>query len=85
MAKFCRVLDSTKARFGVLFSSEGVSGSSRTTHAAREQLKVFQDRGIVIVVIDRAMLLEVISGRNLVSLLRKRYEDIRLDIQLSPN
>jgi glutaconate CoA-transferase subunit B len=27
MAKFCRVLDSTKSRFGVLFSSSGISGA----------------------------------------------------------
>jgi hypothetical protein len=44
MAKLCRVLDSTKARFGILFSKNGASAE-----ALREQTKVFQDRGIVIV------------------------------------
>jgi hypothetical protein len=48
-AKFARVLDSTKSRFGILFSREGVTGERNTRHASREQLKLFQDRGIVIV------------------------------------
>ena len=38
---------------GVLFSCEGISGVNHSAFAAREQLKVFQDRGVVIVVIDR--------------------------------
>jgi hypothetical protein len=81
MAKFCRVLDSTKARFGVLFSSEGISGAKDTKHAAREQLKIFQDRGVVIVVLDKADLEQVIGGVNLTQLLRKRYEEVRLDLR----
>jgi hypothetical protein len=79
-AKFCRVLDSTKARFGILFSKNGISGSGRSAFAEREQLKVFQDRGIVIVVIDEQDLQSVASGANLVNLLRRRYESVRLDI-----
>lgn len=80
MAKFCRVLDSTKARFGVLFSSSGVTGASKTAFAESEQLKVFQDRGVVIVVLDRGDIEAVASGANLISLLRDRYEAVRLDI-----
>lgn len=82
MAKFCRVLDSFKAKFGVLFSRSGVSGDLRTTDAAREQLKVFQDRGIVVVVLDLEDLRSVANGKNLVALLRSRYEVVRLDIRL---
>jgi len=78
-AKFCRVLDSTKARFGVLFSRGGISGSGQAAHADREQLKVFQDRGIVIAVIDDSDLADVASGANLINLLRHRYEAVRLD------
>jgi hypothetical protein len=44
IAKFCRVLDSFKARFGILMSRSGISGQNRTTDAAREQLKVFLPR-----------------------------------------
>lgn len=81
MAKFCRVLDSTKARFGILFSRSGISGHGTTAYAEREQLKVFQDRGIVIVVIDRQDLRAVASGANFISLLRKQYEAVRLDLR----
>jgi len=81
MAKFCRVLDSTKSRFGVLVSKNGLSGAGRSADAEREQLKVFQDRGIVIVVLDMSDLERVANGANLVQLLRERYEAIRLDLQ----
>src|SRR5262245_7312786 len=81
MAKFCRVLDSTKARFGLLFSSSGITGAGETVFAEREQLKVFHDRGIVIVVLDREDIQAVAGGKNLISLLRDRYEAVRLDIR----
>jgi len=80
MAKFCRVLDSTKSRFGVLFSKKGISGSGRITDAEREQLKVFQDRGMVIVVVDQHDFEQVANGKNFVSLLRAKYETVRLDL-----
>jgi hypothetical protein len=85
MAKFCRVLDSTKSRFGILFSKSGISGAGRTEYAEREQLKVFQDRGMVIVVVDLEDLHTVEKGANLVQLLRERYEAVRLDCPGSKN
>jgi hypothetical protein len=81
MAKFCRVLDSTKAKFGILFSKSGLSGQGRTEYAEREQLKVYQDRGIVIVVLSLSDLEAVAKGANLIALLRERYEAVRLDIR----
>ena len=81
MAKFCRVLDSTKSRFGVLFSRSGISGAGATQFAEREQLKVFQDRGIVIVVLSLADLERVASGANLIAMLRRQYEAVRLDLR----
>lgn len=81
MAKFCRVLDSTKSRFGILFSKQGISGAEKTSDAEREQLKVFQDRGMVIVVIDKNDLDNVSNGGNFINLLRQRYEKIRLDLR----
>lgn len=81
MAKFCRVLDSTKAKFGVLFTKNGITGTQQTTDAAREQMKVYQDRGIVIVTIDQADLEAIAGGGNLISLLRDRYETVRLDLR----
>jgi len=81
IAKFCRVLDSVKCRFGILFSREGVSGSSAEKYGARELLKVFQDRGMVIVVIDETDLDEIEKGVSLFTMLRARYEQIRLDLK----
>jgi hypothetical protein len=80
MAKFCRVLDSTKSRFGILFSKNGISGEGRTVDAEREQLKVFQDRGMVIVVIDQSDLEHVARGGSFINLLRAKYERVRLDL-----
>jgi hypothetical protein len=80
MAKFCRVLDSTKSRFGILFSSSGLSGYGKTEDAEREQLKVFQDRGMVIVVVDKSDLERVANGGNFIQVLRAKYEKVRLDL-----
>jgi hypothetical protein len=81
MAKFCRVLDSIKSRFGILFSKSGISGTGETRFAEREQLKVFHDREIVIVVLDLSDLQKVAKGANLITLLRNRYETVRLDLK----
>jgi hypothetical protein len=53
-AKFCRVLDSTKAKFGIIFTRSGMSGKGQRINAEAEQIKVFQDRGMVIITIDLA-------------------------------
>ena len=81
MAKFCRVLDSTKARFGIIFTTQGMSGEGKTKDAEREQLKVFQDRGMVIVVVNRNDIEQVADGANFISMLRTQYEIVRLDLR----
>jgi hypothetical protein len=80
-AKFSRILDSTKCRFGILFSSDGISGEGQTKYAEREQLKLFQDRGIVIVVVDEDDLQAVAEGANFITMLRRKYEKVRLDLK----
>jgi len=80
IAKFCRVLDSTKARFGIIFSKKGISGKGSTEYAEREILKVFQDRGMVIVVIDEKDVEYVLNGGNFINLLRNKYKKVRLDL-----
>jgi hypothetical protein len=80
MAKFCRVLDSVKSRFGILFSRKGISGEGTHRDAALEQLKIFQDRGTVIVVVDQNDLDRVAQGANFISLLRSKYEKVRLNL-----
>jgi hypothetical protein len=82
-AKFCRVLDSVKARFGIFFSKNGISGARRTTDAVREQLKVFQDRGLIIVALDKGVLKKLAEGKSLIAILRHKYELIRLDLRPS--
>jgi hypothetical protein len=79
-AKLCRVLDSIKARFGILFATYGISGTGRREDAELEQLKVFQDRGMVIVVFTKEDVNKVIEGTNFISLLRKKYETVRLSL-----
>jgi hypothetical protein len=83
MAKFCRVLDSIKSRFGILFAKRGISGQGETRYAEREQLKVFQDRGIVIVVVDEEDLERVAAGGHFTQMLREKYEAVRLDLRPS--
>jgi len=82
MAKFCRVLDSTKSRFGILFSREGISGEGKKRDADLEQLKIFQDRGIIIVVLSYEDLEKIAEGTNLIALLRSQYEEVRLDLRV---
>jgi hypothetical protein len=74
------VLDSVKARFGILFSKEGISGAGKTKHAEREQLKVYADRGIIIVVLTGQDLESLAHGTSFLALLRTKYEEVRLDL-----
>jgi hypothetical protein len=80
LAKFCRVLDSTKTNLGILFSKNGLTGAKRTTDAERELLKMFQDRGVVIVVVTEADLQQVLRGANFLTILRDKYEQVRFDL-----
>jgi hypothetical protein len=80
MAILCRVLDSVKSRFGILFSTSSISGAGKGKDAELEQLKIFQDRGTVIVVVDKADLEQLAEGANFVSLLRRKYERVRLNL-----
>ncbi len=81
VAKFCRVLDSVKAKFGIIFSPNGLSGEGEAENADREVLKIYQDRGMVIVVVNREDLQRVAEGANFISMLREKYEVVRLDLR----
>ena len=80
MAKLARVLDSVKSRFGIIFSKNGISGLDKTEDAAREQLKVFADRGVAIVVVEAADISRVIAGESFLAMIRAKYEHVRLDL-----
>ena len=79
VAKFCRVLDSVKSHFSILFPTEGISGQGKRQDADLERLKVFQDNGTVIVVVDKHDLERLADGANFISILRTKYEQVRLD------
>jgi hypothetical protein len=80
VVKFCRVLDSAKCKSGIIFSRSGISGESKTKFAEREILKIFQDRGMVIMVIDSNDMDRIYVDGNVISMLRKKYEQVRLDL-----
>jgi hypothetical protein len=44
-------------------------------------LKIYQDRGIVIVVVNREDLQPVVEGANFITFLREKYEIVRLDLR----
>lgn len=80
VAKFCRVLDSIKSRFGIIFSPKGISGKKITRYAANEIQKLFQNNGIILIVIDKEDMNYIAGGGNFINLLRNKYEKIRLDL-----
>lgn len=82
VAKFARVLESARCKFGILFSCNGVTGKTDEPRAARRGLlKLYHDTGIVMVVVDIEDLKNVVAGSNLVVLLRQKYETVRLDLK----
>lgn len=80
LAKLARVLESAKCKFGLLFSKLGITGEAYTTAATRELLKVFQDRGIVVIVVSAKDIGKIATGENFVTMLRNKYEEVRLDL-----
>jgi hypothetical protein len=84
VAKFCRVLDSAKCKFGIIFSKNVVSGDRDTEEprdASREIIKIYQDRGMVIIVVDSEDIEKLIDGFNFTVMLRSKYDNIRLDLK----
>lgn len=84
MAKFSRVLDSAKCKTGIIFCQHGITGNRATTSAERERLKLFQDRGMIIIVIDGEDINKLSDDGNIISLLRQKYEQVRLDLAKVP-
>lgn len=82
-AKFCRVLDSVNCNFGIILSRAGITGEHRERDAELEQIKVYQDRGMVIIVIDEEDLRSIAKGANLITILRRKYEKTRLDLAVT--
>lgn len=81
--KFSTTLDSINSRFGIMFSKGHISGKDKDRHAERELLNKFQRDAKVIVVVDEQNLRDVARGANFTSLLRKKYERVRLNLKES--
>jgi len=77
-AKFARSLSKVKAKFGILFCPQGVTGQFKDTHAQKEQLDLYRDSGIVMVLLTERNLQHIASGRNLINILRFKYDQVRL-------
>lgn len=84
LLKFGGVLAAAKCRFGVLFSSEGLSGEGASTFGDRERLKLYQAQGIAIAVVSRRDIERCLDGVSFLSILRRKYEELRLDLKRSP-
>lgn len=80
VAKFSRVLTSTKCKLGIFFTRKGVSGETEFKNGAREILKVFQDSGIAILVFTDDDYHRLIAGENLYFMLREKLEKLSLDL-----
>jgi hypothetical protein len=78
IAKFSRVLDSVRSKFGIIFSMSGLTGEGKLENAESEQLAIYRDRGMVIVSVNENDLLEISNGTNFINMIREKYDDIRL-------
>ena len=77
-------MDSAKVNFGILFSKNGISGEGKAKDADRDRLKVFLDRGLVIIIISHDDLVKVSNGESFLNFLRKKYEGVRFDLRGEP-
>lgn len=81
VAKFCRVLEGMKSRFGIMFSRKGITGQGKRQFAELEIMNLFKETGIVVVVIDQQDLDAVLRGESFISRVRTKYERTRLTLQ----
>jgi len=80
ITKFFSVLESAKCKSGILFSRKGISGEDSYKYAKREVIKAFQRSGLTVLIIDESDIDKISKGQNLISLLRKKYEETRFDL-----
>jgi len=80
VAKFVRVLQGAKARFGILFSRQGITSEGKLRDAALEQRDAFRELGIVVVVADERDLNLERDGSSFLAILREKYQRVRLGL-----
>lgn len=81
LAEFAQKLQQAKVRFGILLSSEGLTGESEGDYGYRAQQMIYQSQGVAVLVLTRDDLQRLSDGANLVTILRERYEQVRWDLQ----
>ncbi len=84
-AKFARALTKVKSKFGILFCPQGITGQFKDENAQKEQLDLFRDSGIVMILLTEENLQHVGNGRNLINILRFKYDQIRLFQTIKPD
>jgi hypothetical protein len=78
IAKFARVLEQVRCRFGILFTIKGITGEGAGTHAEAEQHYLFMSRGDIIIVFQDTDFDVLLNGTNIVHILRHKYDRVRL-------
>ncbi len=89
IAKFGRILDAARCKCGVVFARDGITGefsnhrrrAGALRAAKREVVKMQQQHGISIIVLNLSHLKRIANGENFIAILRDEYENIRLDIE----
>lgn len=80
VAKFARVLDASRCKTGIIFTSGKISGAMKYRFAHREICRLQQQHGIVIIVLGIDCMERVGNGYPFLSLLKSKYEDVRHDL-----
>jgi hypothetical protein len=79
VAKFSRTVDSSHCKVGILFARNGISGQRDRLYAERATAKLFQQHGIVVIVLTLDDLRPLLTGGSIITVLRQHYEKIRHD------
>src|SRR5205814_4370864 len=67
---------------GLLFSRNGITGGQGGDRdASREIVKVLHDSGTIILCVTQQDIQSIADGDNFITLLRERYEKVRLDLK----
>jgi Restriction endonuclease len=80
VSQFINKLVLQDCRGGILFSSSGISGQDKGCDAELQLLKAHYRAGKIIIVLSEDDFRQAAEGRNLVMMLREKYERIRFDL-----